>query len=97
MYPTLHLDDTGPNWHGATRRTRLCASFAPPQRLLSDAHEQINDTPTVTVYYQAKPQPGEHGWDNQPRTLLSLALIRHFGVTFEVWHLALQRAIMPLD
>ncbi|KAJ6823214.1 uncharacterized protein M6B38_384705 [Iris pallida] len=28
-----------------------------PRHLISDAHEWINEIPTVPVYYPAKPQP----------------------------------------
>ncbi|EMS58926.1 hypothetical protein TRIUR3_00118 [Triticum urartu] len=49
-----------------------------PRHLVSDAHEWINETPTVPVYYQAKPQPRERAWRNQrgKKTLLSLTLVR---------------------
>ncbi|CAN6972918.1 unnamed protein product [Brassica rapa subsp. trilocularis] len=42
----------------------------------SDAHEWINEIPTVPVYYPAKPQPREWAWQNQrgKKTLLSLTL-----------------------
>ncbi|CAN7022465.1 unnamed protein product [Brassica rapa subsp. trilocularis] len=42
----------------------------------SDAHEWINEIPTVLVYYPAKPQPRERAWQNQrgKKTLLSLTL-----------------------
>ena len=41
---------------------------------LSDAHEWINEIPTVPIYYLAKPQPRERAWQNQQgkKTLLSL-------------------------
>ncbi|KAL5696893.1 hypothetical protein ACHQM5_031248 [Ranunculus cassubicifolius] len=32
-----------------------------PRHLISDAHEWINEIPTVPVYYPAKPQPRERG------------------------------------
>ncbi|CAN6805428.1 unnamed protein product [Brassica oleracea] len=43
----------------------------------SDAHEWINEIPTVPVYYPAKPQPRERAWQNQrgKKTLLSLTLL----------------------
>ncbi|KAK9667644.1 hypothetical protein RND81_13G001600 [Saponaria officinalis] len=49
-----------------------------PRHLISDAHEWINEIPTVPVYYPAKPQPGERAWQNQrgKKTLLSLTLVR---------------------
>src|SRR6476646_8835035 len=33
--------------------------------LISDAHEWINEIPTVPIYYLAKPQPRERAWKNQ--------------------------------
>jgi len=36
-----------------------------PRHLISDAHEWINEIPTVPVYYLAKPQPRERAWKNQ--------------------------------
>ena len=49
-----------------------------PRHLISDAHEWINEIPTVPTYYLAKPQPRERAWDNQrgKKTLLSLTLVR---------------------
>jgi hypothetical protein len=43
----------------------------------SGAHEWINETPTVPIYYLAKPQPRERAWQNQrgKKTLLSLTLV----------------------
>ncbi len=35
-----------------------------PRHLISDAHEWINEIPTVPNYYLAKPQPGERAWQN---------------------------------
>ncbi|KAJ5413861.1 hypothetical protein N7509_000488 [Penicillium cosmopolitanum] len=48
-----------------------------PRHLISDAHEWINEIPTVPIYYLAKPQPGERAWQNQrgKKTLLSLTLV----------------------
>ena len=45
--------------------------------VISDAHEWINEIPTVPIYYLAKPQPRERGWKNQrgKKTLLSLTLV----------------------
>ena len=50
-----------------------------PRHLISDAHEWINEIPTVPIYYLAKPQPRERAWKNQrgKKTLLSLTLVRH--------------------
>ena len=36
-----------------------------PRHLISDAHEWINEIPTVPIYYLAKPQPRERTWQNQ--------------------------------
>jgi hypothetical protein len=36
-----------------------------PLHLISDAHEWINEIPTVPIYYLAKPQPRERAWQNQ--------------------------------
>jgi hypothetical protein len=49
-----------------------------PRHLISDAHEWINEIPTVPIYYLAKPQPRERAWKNQrgKKTLLSLTLVR---------------------
>jgi len=49
-----------------------------PRHLISDAHEWINEIPTVPIYYLAKPQPRERAWHNQrgKKTLLSLTLFR---------------------
>ena len=49
-----------------------------PRHLISDAHEWINEIPTVPIYYLAKPQPRERAWDNQrgKKTLLSLTPVR---------------------
>eukprot|EP00398_MALV-I-01_sp_L67-1_P000602 gene607-669_t len=47
-----------------------------PRHLISDAHEWINEIPTVPNYHLAKPQPRERAWDIQrgKKTLLSLTL-----------------------
>jgi len=49
-----------------------------PRHLISDAHEWINEIPTVPTYYLAKPQPRERAWKFQrgKKTLLSLTLVR---------------------
>ncbi|KAI4887510.1 hypothetical protein NFI96_026693 [Prochilodus magdalenae] len=48
-----------------------------PRHLISDAHEWMNEIPTVPTYYLAKPQPRERAWQNQrgKKTLLSLTLV----------------------
>ena len=50
-----------------------------PRHLISDAHEWINEIPTVPIYYLANPQPRERAWNNQrgKKTLLSLTLVWH--------------------
>jgi len=35
-----------------------------PRHLISDAHEWINEIPTVPIYYLAKPLPRERAWKN---------------------------------
>ena len=48
-----------------------------PRHLISDAHECINEIPTVPIYYLAKLQPREGAWWDQQekKTLLSLTLV----------------------
>ena len=50
-----------------------------PRHLISDAHEWINEIPTVPIYYLAKPQPRERAWQKQQgkKTLLSLTLVHN--------------------
>jgi hypothetical protein len=50
-----------------------------PRHLISDAHEWINEIPTVPIYYLAKPQPRERTWEDQrgKKTLLSLTLVSY--------------------
>ena len=57
-----------------------------PRHLIRDAHEWINEIPTVPIYYLAKPQPRERTWHKQrgKKTLLSLTLVRHCEKTWEV-------------
>jgi hypothetical protein len=57
-----------------------------PRHLISDAHEWINEIPTVPIYCLAKPQPRERAWVYQrgKKTLLSLTLVWHCGTTPEV-------------
>jgi hypothetical protein len=49
-----------------------------PRHLISDAHDWINEIPTVPIYYLAKTQPRERARNNQrgKKTLLSLTLVR---------------------
>jgi phosphoribosylformylglycinamidine (FGAM) synthase PurS component len=51
-----------------------------------DAHEWMNEIPTVPIYYLANPQPREWDWKNQrgKKTLLSLTLVQHCEMTYEV-------------
>ncbi|KAF1854907.1 hypothetical protein Lal_00004264 [Lupinus albus] len=57
-----------------------------PRHLISDAHEWINEIPTVPIYYLANLQPRERAWKNQrgKKTLLSLTLVRRCEMTYEV-------------
>ena len=34
-----------------------------PRHLISDAHEWINEIPTVPIHYLANPQPRERAWN----------------------------------
>jgi len=54
--------------------------------IFSDAHEWINEVPTVPIYDLAKPQPRERAWHNQrgKKTLLSLTLVWLCEVSLEV-------------
>ena len=47
------------------------------RQITTDAHEWINEIPTVPIYYLAKPQPRERAWNCQrgKKTLLSLTLV----------------------
>ena len=49
-----------------------------PRHLISDAHEWINEIPTVPIYYLANPQLGERAKQQQrgKKTLLSFTLVR---------------------
>jgi hypothetical protein len=51
-----------------------------PRHLISDAHEWINEIPTVPIYYLAKPQPRERAWQNQrgKKNPLSISLDSDF-------------------
>ena len=59
-----------------------------PRHLISDAHEWINEIPTVPIYYTVKPQPRERAWVKRrgKKTLLSLTLVWHCEVAVEVQH-----------
>jgi hypothetical protein len=52
-----------------------------PRHLISDAHEWINEIPTVPIYYLAKPQPRERAWQNQrgKKTLSSAGASGYIG------------------
>ena len=54
-----------------------CASSQMPRHLISDAHEWINEIPTVPIYCLANPQAGERACTQQrgKKTLLSLTLV----------------------
>ena len=53
-----------------------------PRHLISDAHEWINEIPTVPIYYLAKPQPRERDWDQQKcgnsEIMLSFAFLSQY-------------------
>ena len=51
-----------------------------PRHLISDAHEWINEIPTVPIYYLAKPQPRERAWQNQ-RGKKTLDVLSSMGST----------------
>ena len=48
-----------------------------PRHLISDAHEWVNEIPTVLTNYRAKQQPRERAWLKQrgKKTLLSFTLV----------------------
>ena len=48
-----------------------------PRHLISEAHEWINEIPTVPIYYLVNPQAGERACKKQrgKKTLLSLTLV----------------------
>ncbi|EJW82769.1 hypothetical protein WUBG_06322 [Wuchereria bancrofti] len=37
-----------------------------PRHIIHDAHEWINEIPTVPIYYLAKPQPSKHSGEGRP-------------------------------
>ena len=47
-----------------------------PRHPISDAHEWINEIPTVPIYFLVKPQPRERAWGRKrgKKTLLSLTV-----------------------
>ncbi len=47
-----------------------------PHHLISDAHEWINEIPTVPIYYLAKPQLREQAW-NIDNSFLILWVVVH--------------------
>jgi len=57
-----------------------------PRHLISDAHEWINEIPTVPTYYLVKLQPRERAWKDQrgKMTLLSLTLVGYREMSFKV-------------
>jgi len=54
-----------------------------PRHPISDAHEWINEIPTVPIRTPANPQPGERAWRGRrgKKTLLSLTLVWIRGAT----------------
>ena len=59
-----------------------------PRHLINDAHEWINEIPTVPIYYLAKPQPRERAWDNPrgKKTLSSFIVARLCDMNSDVLH-----------
>jgi hypothetical protein len=57
-----------------------------PRHLISDAHEWINEIPTVPIYYLAKPQPRERAWQNQ-RGKKTLSISTQWGLQAVSSHL----------
>ena len=57
-----------------------------PRHLISDAHEWINEIPSVPTHCLAKSQPRERAWMCQrgKKTLLSLTLVRLCETTSEM-------------
>ena len=53
-----------------------------PRHLISDAHEWINEVPSVSTYFSVKPQLRERaeGEERGKKTLLSLTLVRLCGM-----------------
>jgi hypothetical protein len=52
-----------------------------PRHLISDAHEWINEIPTVPIYYLAKPQPRERAWQNKRgKKTLDISAHKLYGV-----------------
>ena len=80
-YQTLDMMSLG-DWLMVLKHTiycdpYLCDHSQMPRHLISDAHEWINEIPTVPIYYPAKPQLRERAKHNQrgKKTLLSLTLV----------------------
>jgi len=48
-----------------------------PRHLISDAHEWINEIPTVPIHHRVNPLSRERSWQNQrgKKSLLSLTLV----------------------
>ena len=57
-----------------------------PRRLICDAHEWINEIPTVPINISTNTQTRERACNNQrgKKTLLSLTLVRLCKMTYEV-------------
>ena len=57
-----------------------------PRQITTDAHDWINELPTVPIYNLATPQPREQTLENQrgKKTLLSLTLVSYCGEAFLV-------------
>ena len=46
----------------AQKRADQCEGSQMPRHLICDAHEWINEIPTVPTYVLANPQPRERAW-----------------------------------
>ena len=64
-------------WWPCGINDKLSLNSQMPRHLISDAHEWINEIPTVPIYYLAKSQSGERARNRQrgKKTLLSLTLV----------------------
>ena len=51
-----------------------------PRHLINDAHEWINEIPTVPIYYLAKPQPRERAWRNQRNAAMAICQLSGYNV-----------------
>ena len=72
-----------------------------PRHLISDAHEWINEIPTVPIYYLAKPQPRERAWQQQrgeiPLLLLFFYLFGEAELDLKRPLFSIKIALLPVD